>query len=544
MGGHPVAPALRCGRRGELRARRRPAGDLHDRRRVRQRQDHARAHDPQHACRRPTGAMRFRGTRPRDHPRPPRSASRFMRQVQPIFQNPFEAFNPLKRVDRYLFMTARHFTERAPRQRSRSGPTGAAQGRAVARRGQGPLPARALRRPAAARRDRPRADLGARADRRRRAGLDGRRLAPGLDRQPVQDAARRSRGLDHLHHPRPRDRLLHQRSPHHHAEGPRGGERRRARRAVQRRSTPTRSCSRARCSRPMPAATRRELAAPERAARARTPSVKAPMNGDCRVLTGKVLLDRDFAIGSDRPAAVRRLRRASRPLRLRRHLRARPPGGRRARLPPRRAGAGARARPRPSCAIPAATSSRATTGRTASARCRERPRRLDLAWMSTETNAFGTNEFIDWCRLAGIEPMLAVNLGTRGPDAARNLLEYCNHPGGTALSDLRRAHGWHRAARGQVLVPRQRDGRPLADGGQDAVRVRPDRDRGGQDDEVDRPRHRACRLRLVRPHHADLRHLGGRRARALLRSRRVHLAAHLSQQLRRRLPRPSSPAPT
>jgi alpha-N-arabinofuranosidase len=72
----------------------------------------------------------------------------------------------------------------------------------------------------------------------------------------------------------------------------------------------------------------------------------------------------------------------------------------------------------------------------------ERPKRLDLAWMSTETNAFGTNEFVDWCRLAGIEPMLAVNLGTRGGDAARNLLEYCNHPGGTTLSDLRRAHGW------------------------------------------------------------------------------------------------------
>jgi alpha-N-arabinofuranosidase len=72
----------------------------------------------------------------------------------------------------------------------------------------------------------------------------------------------------------------------------------------------------------------------------------------------------------------------------------------------------------------------------------DRPRRLDLAWMSTETNAFGTNEFIDWCRLAGIEPMLAVNLGTRGADAARNLLEYCNHPGGTTLSELRREHGW------------------------------------------------------------------------------------------------------
>jgi alpha-N-arabinofuranosidase len=72
----------------------------------------------------------------------------------------------------------------------------------------------------------------------------------------------------------------------------------------------------------------------------------------------------------------------------------------------------------------------------------QRPRRLDLAWMSTEPNTFGTNEFVDWCRAADIEPMLAVNLGTRGGDAARNLVEYCNHPGGTALSDLRRKHGW------------------------------------------------------------------------------------------------------
>jgi alpha-N-arabinofuranosidase len=72
----------------------------------------------------------------------------------------------------------------------------------------------------------------------------------------------------------------------------------------------------------------------------------------------------------------------------------------------------------------------------------ERPRRLDLAWMSTEPNTFGTNEFIDWCRMAEVEPMLAVNLGTRGGDAARRLVEYCNHPGGTALSELRRRHGW------------------------------------------------------------------------------------------------------
>jgi len=36
-----------------------------------------------------------------------RSRLAFMRRVQPIFQNPFEAFNPMKRVDRYLFATAR-----------------------------------------------------------------------------------------------------------------------------------------------------------------------------------------------------------------------------------------------------------------------------------------------------------------------------------------------------------------------------------------------------------------------------------------------------
>jgi alpha-N-arabinofuranosidase len=70
-----------------------------------------------------------------------------------------------------------------------------------------------------------------------------------------------------------------------------------------------------------------------------------------------------------------------------------------------------------------------------------RPRRLDLAWDCVESNRFGTNEFVGWCRAAGVEPMLAVNLGTRGADAARRLVEYCNHPGGTRLSDLRQGHG-------------------------------------------------------------------------------------------------------
>ncbi len=71
----------------------------------------------------------------------------------------------------------------------------------------------------------------------------------------------------------------------------------------------------------------------------------------------------------------------------------------------------------------------------------QRPRRLDLAWRVTETNQFGLDEFIAWCKKANSAPLMAVNLGTRGPDEARRIVEYCNHPGGTQLSDLRIANG-------------------------------------------------------------------------------------------------------
>ena len=72
----------------------------------------------------------------------------------------------------------------------------------------------------------------------------------------------------------------------------------------------------------------------------------------------------------------------------------------------------------------------------------DRPAKLDLAWRVTEPNTFGTNEFVDWCRKVHTQPALAVNLGTRGPDEARAYLEYCNHPGGSQWSDLRRQHGY------------------------------------------------------------------------------------------------------
>ena len=71
----------------------------------------------------------------------------------------------------------------------------------------------------------------------------------------------------------------------------------------------------------------------------------------------------------------------------------------------------------------------------------QRPKRLDLAWFTTETNEVGLHEFCDWAKAADTTVMYAVNLGTRGPDAARNVVEYANHKGGSYWSDLRIKNG-------------------------------------------------------------------------------------------------------
>lgn len=70
-----------------------------------------------------------------------------------------------------------------------------------------------------------------------------------------------------------------------------------------------------------------------------------------------------------------------------------------------------------------------------------RPKRLDLAWFTTETNEVGLHEFASWAKKADSEVMYAVNLGTRGPEAARNVVEYANHAGGTYWSDMRIKNG-------------------------------------------------------------------------------------------------------
>ena len=71
----------------------------------------------------------------------------------------------------------------------------------------------------------------------------------------------------------------------------------------------------------------------------------------------------------------------------------------------------------------------------------KRPRRPDPAWKSTEPNEVGLHEFASWTKKAGAQMMYAINLGTRGPAEARDLVEYANHQSGTYYSDLRIQNG-------------------------------------------------------------------------------------------------------
>jgi alpha-L-arabinofuranosidase len=75
---------------------------------------------------------------------------------------------------------------------------------------------------------------------------------------------------------------------------------------------------------------------------------------------------------------------------------------------------------------------------------KDRPRVLNRASNSTESNQFGTDEFLAWCRAVGAEPLLAVNLGTGTPERAADLVEYCNVESGTRWSDQRRKNGAER----------------------------------------------------------------------------------------------------
>jgi alpha-N-arabinofuranosidase len=73
---------------------------------------------------------------------------------------------------------------------------------------------------------------------------------------------------------------------------------------------------------------------------------------------------------------------------------------------------------------------------------KNRPRVLDRAWNTIETNQFGINEYVTWCRAVGTEPLIGTNFGTGTPETTVALLEYCNVEKGTKWSDLRREHGY------------------------------------------------------------------------------------------------------
>ena len=70
-----------------------------------------------------------------------------------------------------------------------------------------------------------------------------------------------------------------------------------------------------------------------------------------------------------------------------------------------------------------------------------RPKRYNLWWNQPESNQFGTDEFIKFCRLIGTEPYICVNVGSGSPQEARNWLEYCNSIQDTYYTNLRSQNG-------------------------------------------------------------------------------------------------------
>ncbi|OBZ67595.1 putative alpha-L-arabinofuranosidase C [Grifola frondosa] len=68
----------------------------------------------------------------------------------------------------------------------------------------------------------------------------------------------------------------------------------------------------------------------------------------------------------------------------------------------------------------------------------ERKRRPQLAWGGEESNLFGTDEFIEWCRVGKIEPYIVLDMGTGTLEDALHWVEYCNGKGDTYYANLRR----------------------------------------------------------------------------------------------------------
>lgn len=70
--------------------------------------------------------------------------------------------------------------------------------------------------------------------------------------------------------------------------------------------------------------------------------------------------------------------------------------------------------------------------------------RIELAWLNSEPNTFGTNEFVDWCRVAEVEPFFCLNMGTGDLREALAWIEYCNSDANSYYANLRRSHGYEK----------------------------------------------------------------------------------------------------
>ena len=162
----------------------------------------------------------------------------------------------------------------------------------------------------------------------------------------------------------------------------------------------------------------------------------------------------------------------------------------------------------------------------------EAPARRELAWQSIETNQFGTNEFMEFCRQLDTQPMLGVNLGTGTIEEAANLVEYCNGTPGSYYADLRVANG-HPEPHGVQYwcLGNEMDG-PWQIGHLDMDEYGRKAREAAKMMKWQDPSHQARAVRLVQHRHAHLPGVGSRRPGNLLGAGGLPLDALLRRQPR------------
>lgn len=71
----------------------------------------------------------------------------------------------------------------------------------------------------------------------------------------------------------------------------------------------------------------------------------------------------------------------------------------------------------------------------------KRPKRWNIWWEQEESNQFGTDEFIRFCRMTGAKAYICLNVGSGSIEEALNWMEYCNSSADVHYANLRRQNG-------------------------------------------------------------------------------------------------------